>query len=375
MAGLLGPIGFGCEPRRAGRLAEVTVPTIRPDVAGAHGVDDVIEEVARTYGYSRCPAPPAAWPEPGGLTDASARAPPGARGAGRAGRPRGLDPVARGGRRPPAGRVERPGGAGGNPCSRRGLLRQLDAAGLLRALAFNADRRQGDLASSRSARSSPARRRRRPGRRRRGARAPAGPFAVEREPLGRSWWPRRRRPLAVGPGRAGRGAPAASSAWWPAGAGAGPAPHPFGAARGRARRPPGPSSGRWARSTRRSRPSGRAGRVAGGGSRPLADRRDRAGGARPVSRYPSSDVDLALVVDDAVPADRWPTAPVRGATSWSRSRSSTCTGVHGLPRAPAASPSASGSAPPDRTLTDEEVGELRSRCIAAAQAAVGAVLR
>ncbi|MGH8981717.1 MAG: hypothetical protein ACRDWE_11990, partial [Acidimicrobiales bacterium] len=67
VASLLEPIGFHCEP--AVGAVEVTVPTDRPDVRPApHGVADVIEEIARTYGYSRIERRQPAWPEPGRLT-------------------------------------------------------------------------------------------------------------------------------------------------------------------------------------------------------------------------------------------------------------------------------------------------------------------
>lgn len=47
----------------------MTVPTFRPDVRPEpHGIADVIEEIARTYGYSRIPRERPAWPEPGGLS-------------------------------------------------------------------------------------------------------------------------------------------------------------------------------------------------------------------------------------------------------------------------------------------------------------------
>jgi phenylalanyl-tRNA synthetase beta chain len=67
VASLLEPIGFGCEPLLGDVLA-VTVPTNRPDVRPApFGVDDVIEEVARTYGYANVPRRQPSWPEPGRL--------------------------------------------------------------------------------------------------------------------------------------------------------------------------------------------------------------------------------------------------------------------------------------------------------------------
>ncbi len=47
----------------------VEVPTNRPDVRPApFGVDDVIEEIARTFGYANVPRHVPTWPQPGGLT-------------------------------------------------------------------------------------------------------------------------------------------------------------------------------------------------------------------------------------------------------------------------------------------------------------------
>lgn len=67
VASLLEPIGFGCEPAD-GSIA-VTVPTDRPDVRQEpYGVADVIEEIARTYGYSRIERRHPAWPQPGRLS-------------------------------------------------------------------------------------------------------------------------------------------------------------------------------------------------------------------------------------------------------------------------------------------------------------------
>ena len=49
---------------------EVTAPSARLDVRhGAAGRADVIEEIARLYGYSRLPRRTPTWPEPGGLSD------------------------------------------------------------------------------------------------------------------------------------------------------------------------------------------------------------------------------------------------------------------------------------------------------------------
>ncbi len=64
---LLEPIGFACRPGGDGVLL-VTVPTNRPDVRPApFGIDDVIEEVARTFGYSNVPKHLPTWPQLGHL--------------------------------------------------------------------------------------------------------------------------------------------------------------------------------------------------------------------------------------------------------------------------------------------------------------------
>ena len=53
----------------AGESVIVEVPTNRPDIrAEPFGVDDVIEEIARTFGYSNIPRHVPTWPQPGGLT-------------------------------------------------------------------------------------------------------------------------------------------------------------------------------------------------------------------------------------------------------------------------------------------------------------------
>ena len=78
IAALLDPIGFtttttgGTTATEAEAEAEeltVLVPTNRPDVRPApYGIDDVIEEVARTFGYSNIPPHTPTWPQPGHLT-------------------------------------------------------------------------------------------------------------------------------------------------------------------------------------------------------------------------------------------------------------------------------------------------------------------
>jgi phenylalanyl-tRNA synthetase beta chain len=105
-----------------------------------------------------------------------------------------------------------------------------------------------------------------------------------------------------------------------------------------------------------------------------ARRRDRS--FRPPSRFPASTVDLAFVVDDAVPAGavqrtlRQAAGPVLEEIR-----------VFDVFRAPALGDGKKSLAfnlrfrPADHTLTDEEVGALRQRAIDAVVKAHGAVLR
>jgi len=145
IAALIEPIGFACEP--SGAELVVLVPTNRPDIRPSpHGVEDVIEEVARTYGYSRIGRRQPSWPQPGRLT------------AHQRERRRvrdvlcglGADEVwtpslvadadhARMGLGGPAVEVSNP------LASDESVLRRSLLPGMLRALAYNADRRQGSL--------------------------------------------------------------------------------------------------------------------------------------------------------------------------------------------------------------------------------------
>jgi phenylalanyl-tRNA synthetase beta chain len=98
--------------------------------------------------------------------------------------------------------------------------------------------------------------------------------------------------------------------------------------------------------------------------------------AAAVSRFPSSDVDLALVVDDDVPADL--VADVLGAAGGDLVESVTLFDVFRGPRIGAGKRSLAlrlRFCSLDHTLTDDEVGALRSQCIDAAATQVGAVLR
>jgi phenylalanyl-tRNA synthetase beta chain len=68
IAQLIEPIGFTVLKEGSDRL-QIEVPTNRPDVRPEpFGVDDVIEEIARTFGYSNVPRHTPTWPQPGGLT-------------------------------------------------------------------------------------------------------------------------------------------------------------------------------------------------------------------------------------------------------------------------------------------------------------------
>jgi phenylalanyl-tRNA synthetase beta chain len=75
IAALIEPIGFtllqrddGAGDAGRGHLT-VVVPTNRPDIRPEpFGVDDIIEEIARTFGYSNVPRHVPTWPQPGGLT-------------------------------------------------------------------------------------------------------------------------------------------------------------------------------------------------------------------------------------------------------------------------------------------------------------------
>jgi phenylalanyl-tRNA synthetase beta chain len=69
--GLLAPLGIVAEPVGApdDDTLSVTVPTYRPDVRPAPmGEADIAEEVARIYGYSRISRRTPSWPQPGRLT-------------------------------------------------------------------------------------------------------------------------------------------------------------------------------------------------------------------------------------------------------------------------------------------------------------------
>lgn len=103
-------------------------------------------------------------------------------------------------------------------------------------------------------------------------------------------------------------------------------------------------------------------------------RRVAAAGA--VSRYPSSDVDLAFVVDDVHRADV--VADELREAAGELLESVRLFDVYrgpGIESGPRSLAYRLRFCSPERTLTDQEVGELRARCIDAVAGAFGAVLR
>jgi phenylalanyl-tRNA synthetase beta chain len=138
----LEPIGFGAVPGGPG-LLEVTVPTFRPDTTREI---DVIEEVARHHGYARLPRRRPASPQTGGLSPYQrdrrlVRSAMAGAGLDEAWTPALLAP----------GDHARAGWDGdeltlANPLTPEDtVLRRTMLPGLLKAVAFNADRRQEEV--------------------------------------------------------------------------------------------------------------------------------------------------------------------------------------------------------------------------------------
>ena len=143
---LLEPLGLSVRSGPGGVL-EVTVPTFRPDIRPApQGEADITEEVARTYGYSRLARGAPSWPQPGRLTHHQRdrrllRDVLSGLGATEAWTETFVTPADQ-----EASGVEPPWIEVTNPLveSER-FLRSSMLPGLIRALAHNAERRQGDL--------------------------------------------------------------------------------------------------------------------------------------------------------------------------------------------------------------------------------------
>jgi phenylalanyl-tRNA synthetase beta chain len=404
IARLIEPIGFTVletEHDADAGVLTVEVPTNRPDIRpGPYGVDDIIEEIARTFGYSKVPRRIPTWPQPGRLTPVQRsrrEVKDVLRGLGAsegwtdtfvsAGAHDDVDLVG------PAVRVTNPLDAE-KPYLRRSLL-----PGLLGALAYNASRRQPDvrLFEVGVVFSHPG-----AGKARVVERSGAG--GTEQAEL-----PGERELLSAVFAGEDDDARSAVAAW-----------HVLADAlrldgvrlvRPNDGTPPLPGL----HPTRSAHLMARAGslnevtigsvgeidpavasrfdltRTSGGGSTPrrvgwlevdlgvLLDeeqvpRRITIGGA--VSRFPSSDIDLAFVVDDEHPADA-----VAGALRTAGGDLLESVHLFDVYRGTGIDDGARSLAyrlrfcSDDRTLTDEEVGRLRASCIDAVTEEFGAVLR
>jgi phenylalanyl-tRNA synthetase beta chain len=97
---------------------------------------------------------------------------------------------------------------------------------------------------------------------------------------------------------------------------------------------------------------------------------------RTVSIYPSSDVDLAFEVDDAVPA-----SAVEATIERAAGERLAALRLFDVYRGPGIAPGRRSLAyalrldAPDHTLTDEEVAEVRRRCIEAVEGTLPGTLR
>jgi phenylalanyl-tRNA synthetase beta chain len=407
IADLIEPIGFSVlegGPRATEDGEEritVTVPTNRPDIRPEpHGVDDVIEEVARTFGYSNVPRHMPTWPQPGGLTSLQRSR-------------RLLKDVLCGlgasegwtdtfvsavdhedvGLSGPAVRVSNPLD-GEKPFLRRTLL-----PGLLRALAYNAGRRQPEvrLFEVGVVFAHPEEESQR---------------VFERAGAGGSSTavlPGEREMVAAVFARDGDDARTAVAAWDVLAE----ALHLDGVRFGAPGGPGSPLTGLHPSRSAHLIARGRAGevttigrvgevdpdvaaafgvtRTAGGVTsarrvgwlevdlgllldEALVPRRPAVGGA--ISRFPSSDIDLALVVDDRYPADEVADS-LRGAAG----EVLESVRLFDVYRGPGIAEGTRSLAyrlrfcAPDRTLTDEEVGTVRARCIRTVEEEFGATLR
>jgi phenylalanyl-tRNA synthetase beta chain len=386
IAGLLTPIGFDCTADGAGALV-VTVPTNRPDVRSEpNGVADLAEEVARTYGYARIARRQPTWTEPGGLSPRQrdrrrVREVLVGLGANEAWTPSLVDDDLdrRVGTTVEPIRVTNPMAAD------QATLRRTQMAGLLRSLVWNLDRRQGDirLFEVGTVFAPPS------GGTADGDRAGARGALLASLPIEREL-------LSVLFGAAGDDASVAVAALGvlaevlavdlrirPPVTGVQLAGlHPTRSARVLAG-PDGPAIGTVGEIDPAVVAEFGAGAVRVGWLEldlgPLLDPTvvTRGGaGTRPVSRYPSSDVDLALVVDDAIPADV--VADVLTRAGGELLESVTLFDVYRGPGVDSGRRSLGFRlrfCADDRTLTDREVGGLRAACVDAAGRELGAALR
>ena len=373
-------------------MLAVTVPTFRPDIRpGLEGEADIAEEVARIYGYSRIPRRTPSWPQPGRLTHSQrdrrlVKEILVGLGASEAWTPTFLSEADQ-----LAADVSPPYVEVTNPLveSER-YLRSSLVPGLLRAVRFNADRRQPDVALFEVGKVF--------------APIEGPPANGDRPPVEEV---ERLSVIFAGPGQ---DAWTAMAAWqvvadalrieaWSLDQSvhAGTDAHVLHPSRSGTLC----SVADGADGRRRATPIGVVGEldpsvVAGFGlvgvdGRPrrmgwldldldtLLDRQQvarRSDDAQPVSRYPSADIDLALVVEDSVPAAMVAETLERAVGDVSESVE-----LFDVYRGPGVGAGRRSLAyrlrfaALDRTLTDEEMAAVRERCIAAAAAEHGAALR
>jgi phenylalanyl-tRNA synthetase beta chain len=393
---LLGPLGIEARPAPGsdGGVLDVVVPTFRPDIRPSPwGEADIAEEVGRTFGYGRLPRTQPAWSAPGRLSDRQRERRLVAEvmvglGATEAWTPSIVDGDGHtlAGFGPEAITVANPLAADER------FLRRSMLPGLLRAVARNADRRQGEVRLFEIGTVFPV--------------PVSGPDAVDEREL-----------LAAVFALRGDDARMATVAW-----------HLLAAALridGVVLRAPAPGSTGAAglHPTRVAslvttgvgddRGSGQpgAGAVVGvvGEVDPVvaerfglpveqdgaSDRRRfgwlevdlgtvldpavvrrRSDEVAPVSRFPSSDIDLAFVTDEMIPADVVGSVLADAAGDVAES-----VDLFDVYRGPGLPPGTRSLAfrlrlcALDRTLTDAETGEVRSSCIAAVRERLGATLR
>jgi phenylalanyl-tRNA synthetase beta chain len=401
IAALLDPIGFTTQVGEPEHL-RVLVPTNRPDVRPApYGIDDVIEEVARMFGYANIPRHSPTWPQPGHLTSLQrsrrlAKSVLCGLGASEGWTNTFVSEEAhqRVGLTGPAVRVSNPLIAE-EPFLRRSLM-----PGLLGALAYNASRRQGAirLFEVGVVFSHPGE---------------GAPRVVERSGSGgaqAALLPGERELLSAVFAYDTDDARSAVAAWHVLADAFRLSGVRLVAAEEGELAPPGLHPTRSARlvaqasAQQTGRTIGTVGEIdpdvaasfgltyaTGAG---VASRRigwlevdlgllldedvvtRRAMVAAAVSRFPSSDIDLALVVEDRVPADA--VAEALGAAAGDLLESVALFDVY---RGPGIAEGRRSLAfrlrfcSLDHTLTDDEVGELRARCIEAAAREFGATLR
>jgi len=379
-AALIEPIGFDCEQVDGG--LDVTVPTNRPDVRRApHGADDVIEEIARMYGYARIPRHQPSWPEPGGLTAlqrdrryvADVFAGLGALEAWTPSLVDDADHVKMG--------LQGPAVAVANPIVKEeAWLRRSMLPGLVRALAHNTNRRQGAvrLFEIGTVFSHPDER----GREARGGAGGAATVSL----------PGEKELLSAVFAAEGDDARTAVSSWRVLAEALRLLPVEMVADGGLA----GLHPTRSARLVAGRRPIGALGEVDPAVAESFGLEGPRVGwlevdldllldgdavgrrgdDVRPVSRFPSADIDLAFAVPDDVPAARVADALERSGGDLLES-----VALFDVYRGPGMPSGQRGLAyrlrysAMDRTLTDEEVGRLRQAAIDIVVSATGATLR